>query len=250
MTTLQDRVEAFAKPAAAGALSTTSTVGSVTREPEREEVPGITIHEISSAVSPYLVSVQLVRGGWSNVEIREPSSTAWTIRQAEIPREGISLVDSPFDFLDERRKNQEKVRELISYIRSSVDVPFARKLATRLELLRRITQEEAPDQAEMSPASLRMFAKFLELAPDLKLPGVVLSPSGNVRVQWRAAPNKLFVAEFYPDGVVRLVIFRPDPKEPDQTIRLSGTASVASLRSTAEPHGVFDWAADERRPGP
>ncbi len=274
MTTLQDSLEAYPRYRAAGALSWTSTVVAETREAEPEEVPATTDYNIASAESLHVAVADWFRGAEVDAE-EVPATTDYNIASAELPHvavadwfrgaevdaevwhkslitwtplqiknldTGFSLAGSPFDLLDERRENYEKVRELISYVRSSLDVSFARELANRLEFLSEVAKEEGPDQSEVSAESLRMFIKFLELAPDLKCPGVVLSPSGNVRVQWRAAPNKHFVAEFYPDGEVRFVIFRPDPNRPDQTIRLSGTVSVESILSTAEPHGVLEWA--------
>ena len=242
MTTLQDSLETYARYRAAGALSWISTEDAETREAEPEEVPATTDYDISSAESPYVTGVDWLQGAELDVEVWYESSIAWTALQIENLDTDVSLADSPFDLLDAGQENYEKVRELISHIRSSLRVTFRKKLAKRLEFLGEVAEEEGPDQSEVSAESLRMFIKFLELAPDLKCPGVVLSPSGNVRVQWRAAPNKHFVAEFYQDGEVRFVIFRPDPKRLGHTIRLSGTASVESILSTAEPHGVLKWA--------
>ncbi len=240
MTTLQDRVEAYTKFAAAGALDATSTASGGAAE--LEEVPRTTEHEFRRVELPLIVVAEWIIQGGLSVGLQEHTWSAWTALKEEIPSKNFSLLVSPFDQLDERRKDQEKVRELIAYVRFSLPVSFASKLAKRLKFLSEVAEEEAPDQLGLSPESLRMFIKFLVLSPNLECPGVVLSPSGNVRIQWRAALNKLFVAEFYRDGEVRFVIFRPDPKRPNHTIRLSGTASVESLLSTAEPHGVLEWA--------
>lgn len=221
-------------------LSTSTAVGD-TREVEPEEVSATTVYPTWRAESSFDVTVDLVREAGSRVEFGTPTSIVWVVSQPRFLIEGVFHVDSPFDLLDERRGNQEKVRELISYVCSSENVPFAQELASRLEYLNEIAEEEGPEQSELSAESLRMFVKFLELTPDLKFPGVVLPPSGNIRVQWRAAANKLFVAEFYSDGDVRFVIFRPDPKRSGHTIRLSGTASVESLLTIAELHGVLEW---------
>ena len=245
MTTLQDRVEAYKKYVAASAVYTGSTEFATAEE---DELPPITVYEPQETEPPDAGAIELIRRLYLSMEPGAITRSAWTAAQAwtasqvEILSEATFLPANPFDLLDEQRENQEKVYELISYIRSSRLVSFARKLAKRLEFLVKVTEEEAPDQSGLSPASLRMFIKFLQLAPDLKCPGVVLSPSGNARVQWLAAPNKRFVAEFYPDGEVRFVIFHPDLERPDFTIRLSGIASVESLLNTAEPHGVLEWA--------
>ncbi|MCH9049881.1 MAG: hypothetical protein IIA72_02175 [Proteobacteria bacterium] len=253
MTTLQDSVEAYAKVIAAANVAanvnvTSMGIGAV-EETALHEVPYTTGYEFyttgyefSGMESALVIAVGLFEHALLSMEPSEHTGSAWAALQGEIPSEGISPLVSPFDLLDERREDQEKVRDLVSYIRSSRRVSFARKLAGRLEILNEVAEEETFGQAGLSPESLRMFIKFLELASEFKYPGVVLSPAGNVRVQWRAASNKLFVAEFYPDGEVRFVIFRPDSSRLDRTSRFSGITSVESLLSEVEPHGVLEWA--------
>ena len=142
-----------------------------------------------------------------------------------------------------------KLSQLIAHIMKSTDIPFAENLARRLTLLIDVAIEEGPTQRALSPESVRMFVKFLRGAllatPTLEYPDVMLSPSGNVRVQWRSAPNKHVAAEFYPDGEVRFVIFAPDSTRPDHTFRISGIASIDTFLSNAEPHGVMEWMSDE-----
>ncbi len=244
MTTLPDRVEAYARFAAADPNNVTWTISGALEEMERRDAPYTNIQTPPEWKSPYLVAFNVVKGDAVGMGLLEPLWNLSTTLEDEIPSEDIFLPDSPFDLLADLQDHREKVHELISHIRSSLRVSFRKKLAKRLEFLSEVAEEEAPDQADISAESLRMFIKFLKLAPDLKFPGVVLSPSGNVRVQWNAALNKHFVTEFYPDGEVRFVIFRPDSKHPDQTIRLSGIASVESLLNTVEPHGVLEWAGE------
>lgn len=147
--------------------------------------------------------------------------------------------DKFYDLLD----NDEKVSEIISYVHSQLKVTFAQQLADRLKFLLEVAKEEDPDEVAISPKSLSNFLGFLQSFPNLKYPTVVLSPDKNIRVQWRAGPNKHFAVEFLTSGDARFVIFSPDPNHPEKTLRLSGLTSVDSLVEIAEPHGVLNWSS-------
>jgi len=151
--------------------------------------------------------------------------------------------ESPFDKLYELRNDDEKVLEIISHVRSQLDVSFAQQLADRLKFLVDVAKEEHPDEVAILPESLRNFVSFLQFQANLNYPDVVLSPSKNIRVQWRTAPNRHFAVEFLTTGEAQFVIFSPDPKHPERTIRLSGLASVDSLMETVQPHGVLTWSS-------
>jgi len=166
-------------------------------------------------------------------------SVSWTV-STRYPDD--ALISSPFQTIDERRSEAEKVFELIGLIRRSDDLPFARRLARRLEDLVRIAQEEAPDQSEISSESLRMFYGFVRGHTEFSEPGVVLTPSGNIRAQWRAAPNELCAVEFLRDKRVNFVVFAPDLHDPHQTNRLSGIAlPVEDFMGAVGRYGAGRW---------
>ncbi len=234
MTALQANLEAYGRYAAAHRLAAArravATTGSDLRLVEREESP-----------------TALVRGKAYTAEVIEKllaaheaaTSVTWT---ANISSPGDAPIFSPFQTIDERRSEAEKVSELIGLIRRSDEFPFARRLARRLESLVHIAQEEEPDQSEISSESLQMFFRFLRRHAELSEPGVVLTPSGNIRVQWRAAPNELCVVEFLRDGRVNFVVFAPDPHDPHQTIRLSGIAlPVEDFMAAVDRYGAGRW---------
>lgn len=150
--------------------------------------------------------------------------------------------ESPFDELDKLR--DDAVLKSISYVRSSSHIPYSERLASRLKFLVDAAKEEEPDEVAISPQSLRNFLIFLQSTAKLKYPDIVLTPSKNIQAQWRTASNRHFAAEFLPTGDARFVIFSPDPRHPEKTIRLSGLASIDSLLETAQPHGVLSWASE------
>lgn len=151
--------------------------------------------------------------------------------------------ESPFDKLEELLNDDEKVLEIILHVRNQLNINFARQLANRLKFLFDASKEECPEEVAILPESLRNFVGFLQSAINLKYPDVVLSPSKNIRAQWRTGPNRHFAVEFLPTGDAHFVIFSPDPMHPEKTIRMSGLASVDSLMETVQPHGVLTWSS-------
>ncbi len=234
MTALQANLDAYGRYAAARRLAAVrravATTDSDLRLMEREESP-----------------TALVEGKAYTAEVIEKLLAAHEAAASEIWTANILSPDddpifSPFQTIDERRSEAEKVSELIGLIRRSGDLPFAKRLARRLKDLVHIAQEEEPDQSEMSSESLRMFFGFLRRHTEFAEPGVVLTPSGNIRVQWRAAPNELCAAEFLGDGRVNFVVFAPDPHDPHQTIRLSGIAlPVEDFMLAVDRYGARRW---------
>ena len=150
---------------------------------------------------------------------------------------------SPFDELSEQQDDDDKVLEIIEHVRKQLNVNFAQRLAYRLDYLFNISNEEDPDDIAISPDSLRNFIGFMQSAPYLKYPDVVITPSKNIRAQWRTAPNRHFAVEFIPTGEAYFVIFSPDHNFPERTIRMSGLVSVDSLMETVQPHGILSWSS-------
>ena len=150
--------------------------------------------------------------------------------------------DSPFDKLDEKLPENEKVKKLIDYVREGSNIKFAHELAVRLNFLHEDVNED-PEEDPISIESLRNFISFLRNTTNLKYPNVVLTPSNEICAQWRTAPNRHFAVVFQPTGEARFVIFTPNPKDPDKIDRLSGITSVDSLMVTVRPHRVLEWAS-------
>ena len=133
--------------------------------------------------------------------------------------------------------------QILAFLNSKLDIPFAKRLADRIQFLFDVSKEEYPDEVAILPESLRNFSGFLQSATKLRYPDVMLSPAKNICTQWRAAPNRHFSAEFLSTGDVHFVIFTPDPMYPEKTTRMSGIVSVDSLLETARPHGVLSWTS-------
>lgn len=174
------------------------------------------------------------------LEPGEDSPLTLENRLAEPP---FSILESPFDVLDETLADEEKIRKLVDYIRNESKIQFAEELAARLDLLCEAAKDEDPDEVPISAESLSNFVGFLQETPNLRYPDVVLTPSKEIRAQWRRGPNRHFAVVFLPTGETRYVIFTPNVRDPDKIDRLSGITSVDSLMETAQPHRVLDWAS-------
>jgi hypothetical protein len=170
------------------------------------------------------------------------SDTPLTTVKGHLVDPTIRVFDSPFDALDEKLADEVQVMMLIDFIRKGSKIKFAHELANRLYYLHDIVNED-PDEIPISIESLRNFISFLQDTSNLKNPSVVITPSGEIRAQWRTAPNRHFAAAFLPSGDARFVIFKPNPKDPDKIDRFSGITSTDALMETVQPHGILEWAA-------
>jgi hypothetical protein len=111
-------------------------------------------------------------------------------------------------------------------------------------------QEEELDSRGITVRSLQHFIDLLKAYPVLRCPAVSVTPDRNIYASWKSGSDRVFSIHFLPDGKARFVIFCPNDKHPGETIRLSGTATVDVVMSIAEPHGVLNWASDERPGNP
>jgi hypothetical protein len=231
VTTLQDRVEAYEKYFASKNVAATYEGFGEFETAEDYMTPEESMGWVGAQIWFKLVCIR-ARGQRSTITL-EPN-LEYIISPSP---------ESPFDMLDELRNEDEKVLEIISHVRSHLKVSFAQQLADRIMFLVEIAKEEHPDEVAILPESLRNFVSFLQLQTNLTYPDVMLTPSKNIRVQWRTAPNRHFAVEFLATGEANFVIFSPDPRHPERTIRLSGIVSVDSLMEAVQPHGVLAWSA-------
>ena len=154
----------------------------------------------------------------------------------------IPTTESPFDELDEKLTNEEKIKKLIDFVREGSKIHFGHELAVKLNFLNEVVNED-PDEDSISIDSMRNFISFLQNTANLKCPNVALTPSNEIHAQWRTAPNRHFAAVFLSTGETRFVIFTQNSKDPEMIDRISGLTSVATLLETIHPHKVLEWAS-------
>jgi len=149
---------------------------------------------------------------------------------------------NPFRNVDELLSNEEKVHLFISHIGTSLAAPYKKRLAKRIKDLFDFTIEDEADSTGMSADSLHHFIAFLQNYSKLKYPDVVLSPEWNIVSEWHIDSNHHFSVDFLPNGDVRFVIFRPNPKKPKKTDRFSGMSTSDCLYEIMKNNGVLSWA--------
>ena len=133
--------------------------------------------------------------------------------------------------------------DLISFVRNHVRLAYSGSLANRLEYLREVSIEEAPEQAPISVSSLQSFISFITSEPRLVEPDLVLTYSGNIRAEWHKSRKEHFSVEFLPNGQVRYVVFARDPDHATRTDRASGLVSAETVMAKVKPFNVLTWAA-------
>jgi hypothetical protein len=144
----------------------------------------------------------------------------------------------------------ETIEEIIWRVGTTLSARYRAKLTSRLSELQNAVQEEELDSRGITVRSLQHFIELLKAYPRLRCPAVSVTPDRNIYASWKSGSDRVFSIHFLPDGKARFVIFCPNEKHPGETIRLSGTATVDVVMSIAEPHGVLNWASDERPDDP
>ncbi len=237
-TTLDNRVDDFRKYFAAKNLAPT--------------LEGIGALEAEDDSSTDIATSYL---GRLNNWIRFFQTTPQPYEQGVIITQGVTITTEPnleqvftsttgisFIILHDPPIEDKRTLELISLIENSSEILFSQQLAKRSRFLFDISKEERPSEIAITPGSLDHFFHFLKSRPNLKYPDVVLTPSKNVRAQWRVASNQHFAVEFLPSGETHFVVFFPDKHHLEKIARVSGLVSVDSLMETVESFGVLNWA--------
>lgn len=151
---------------------------------------------------------------------------------------------SPFEEFFAQLRSEDKVRRTIECVKFLESLPYAERLANRIQWLLQATLDD-PEENQIIPESLSSFLAFIEAIEGLKYPDIVLSPSGNIIARWRVDTNRNLCIEFLPTVEVRFVVFAPNP---DRTLRISGVAPVAGLWDTLKPFQVERWVLNDSRP--
>ncbi len=115
------------------------------------------------------------------------------------------------------------------------------RLQKRIEELRQLAEEDAPDQEPLSLLSLRSFLDFLGLTHILR-PNLVLTPTGNIRAKWKQVNRRHHISlEFLADRRVKYVVSVPDPRHTYLTTRAAGLATIDSVKDILRPFGLESW---------
>ena len=149
-----------------------------------------------------------------------------------------------FNSLHEMPQWIAEVTRLITSCRITLPWQHTSRLVQRLqELLRDVTEEDEADSS-ISGASLGKFVEFIRENPNLSIPQLAVSPEGHIYARWKADRQKLFSVLFLPDGRVRFVVFKPNPKHKDVTVRFSGLTTSDALIDEIRNHQISGWVLE------
>jgi hypothetical protein len=167
-----------------------------------------------------------------------------TLSEQDVERFVILAANSPFESIDDHNIHQSdtEVRDIMAHVRE-IDLDFGERFFARLQFLFECSKEEDPDQIAISPYSLTDLVVFFQSLATSALiyPDIVLSPAKNVGVQWQGGVSRRIVIEFLGNGRIQFVIFRPDPNDSKNPIRMSGFSSVRSLLEEIILQNRVDW---------
>lgn len=113
-------------------------------------------------------------------------------------------------------------------------IPYRDRLAARIQALHAAFLEDYAGAA-VSARSLLGLIDFLEASRPAGYPDLTMTPSGDFYAEWRGAEDRRLTIEFLDSGEVRYLLFRPNPKHPQRTDRLSGTTTADALAETMAP---------------
>lgn len=171
------------------------------------------------------------------------STTAVNPVNSIINREDWPEEKTPFTQMNLLNREEKQLRELIFRLRTTLSIPYRESLANRLNTLFHDSKEEDPSSIGITIGSLRCFYNFIKLNIDLTCPTITLTPETNIYATWREKINHLTSVHFLPNGETRFVIFKPNTRHPEKTVRIYGTTTFDNLMETLEPYGVKDWIA-------
>ena len=118
---------------------------------------------------------------------------------------------------------------LIDSLVQNQDAFFVQFIRTRLKTLRNMLQEEDGTDVDLDMASVSAFVAFLRSVSGLRLPGISLTPEGEVYARWKGDGPRLFALHFISGEKVRFVAFRPNPRRPRLVQRISGIDAVDTV---------------------
>lgn len=173
----------------------------------------------------------------------------WTVVSQEGPKILVrpwSENEDPVTQADLLDSEDDQVQELIFRFKTSPYISNRESLAKKLLTLFNDAKEEDPDSIGITLGSIRYFYNFLQLHTNLKVPVISLTPDNNIYASWRGEQDRVFSVHFLPNGDVCFVVFKPNDKHPERKIRLSGTATIDTLRETVASSGVWDWISNGR----
>jgi hypothetical protein len=113
------------------------------------------------------------------------------------------------------------------------ELSFKARLAERIDTLV-VAFEEDYEGHQPSARSIDGLIDFLAASPPSQYPDLTFTPAGDCYAEWRSLRGKVAI-EFLASGDARYLVFRPNPRHPQRTDRLTGTTTTDALSETMAP---------------
>lgn len=186
------------------------------------------------------IHVGLVGARRAFVQSRMGSAYASTGNTA-IVREPVETV-SVFSEFEALRSDDRSIRQQIQSLRKMDKIPYAMKLAARIEDLLDGYKEDMEGRV-FSVESLNSLIAFLQSAPGYRYPSITLTRSGDFYLSWKRERSHVFSAQFLKSKRVSFAIFKPHRENVGQNEQFSGTIPAHSLAEIVRQFNVMEWAA-------
>lgn len=135
------------------------------------------------------------------------------------------------------------VASLILYLLTSDALPYAHKLACRIQDLEEDLREEN-DGEKLSAASLFDLVSFLESQDELARPALAAGAGGHLVARW-TADKRVVNVHFFGSGSTQCYAFVPDEHKPGRLEVLSASPSAQSLAGRLKQLDLLPWMARE-----
>jgi hypothetical protein len=167
-------------------------------------------------------------------------TTAHTVHDLDNDTTTEYLFDRYFDLLPHEKKYDVLIQQ--SGELNSVHAKEIQNILTRIySLSLEASQIDSSEQC-VSIDSFRGFLKLMNSSPTaLERPSMSLTPSGNIRAQWRKSNNHHLAIELVDKDNAKMVIFFPDPGDNSKIIRTAFTVSIDGLWQILRCLNAMPW---------
>jgi hypothetical protein len=149
-----------------------------------------------------------------------------------------SETESAFDQLQEIERNER--HQIVKEI-EQLPLNDSKRISSRLRALIENVEEEYPEEELLSVASMRDFQKFLRSNNRWVYPDIVVSPNGNIVIEWLIDNKRHLTIEFLGQGMSKIVMIAPDITWKNRVSILSAKVSVESVTEAIKPYDALSW---------
>lgn len=135
---------------------------------------------------------------------------------------------------------QNPFEALLDYLRKFFVPGYGKELADRLQALANDVVEDYDGAIEISFVSTSNLVSFLQKNVRVRRPSLSATPNGTIVATWHSINQKKMTAHFLDDGNLKFFVSSPNPRHPEQLVRITGVTTADSFFETANLN-AYDW---------